>query len=149
MVIRILKSRRHYHIWFGSCGEIFTWNGLWVGFGGCDQLLENISFVWSKTSYSGNKWRCYQGGTGQTTERTRKDRATLLQNREALSFARQLCKYLKAFFVLGGGSNLPQLNWFVIFILTLVLIRVCHRGLETSRSRGFCQIFYKFIINFS
>ena len=29
-----------------------------------DQVLsENIWFVWSKPSYSGDKWRCYQGGT--------------------------------------------------------------------------------------
>ena len=75
--------------------------GLWVGFvgmlglcgwwvrgsvdGGCHKLSENIWFVWSKTSYSGDKWRCHQGGTdGQPT---RKDRATQLLNRETLSFA--------------------------------------------------------------
>ena len=145
MVIRILKSRRHYHIWFGSCGEIFTWNGLWVGFGGCDQLSENISFVWSKTSYSGNKWRCYQGGTGQTTERTRKDRATLLQNREALSFARQLCKYLKAFFVLGGGQichnwiDLSYLYWHWYWSGCVIAV---------SRLPGL-EAFAKFFINFS
>ena len=32
---------------------------------GCHQLSENIWFVWSKTSYSGDKWRCHQGGTGR------------------------------------------------------------------------------------
>ena len=58
------------------------------------------------------------------------------------------CANIWKHFFVWGGSNLSQLNWFVIFILTLVLIRVCHRGLETSRSRGFCQIFYKFFINF-
>ena len=39
-------------------------------------LSENIRFVWSKTSYSGDKRRCYQAG--QTNERTTttEDRAT-------------------------------------------------------------------------
>ena len=27
------------------------------------ELSENIRFVWSKTSYSGDKWRCHHGGT--------------------------------------------------------------------------------------
>ena len=27
------------------------------------ELSENVWFVWSKPSYSGDKWRCYQGGT--------------------------------------------------------------------------------------
>ena len=33
-------------------------------------LTENIWFVWSRTSYSGDKWRCYRCGT--TNERTNK-----------------------------------------------------------------------------
>ena len=35
---------------------------------------ENVWFVWSKTSYSGDKWRCYRCGTDD--DRTREDRAT-------------------------------------------------------------------------
>ena len=34
---------------------------------------ENIWFVWSKTSYSGDKWRC--NGCGTNDEQTREDRA--------------------------------------------------------------------------
>ena len=30
---------------------------------GCHKLSENIWFVWSKTSYSGDKWRCHRCGT--------------------------------------------------------------------------------------
>ena len=46
-----------------------------------DQVLsENIWFVWSKPSNSGDKWRCHQGGTGQPTNQptnqTTEDRAT-------------------------------------------------------------------------
>ena len=43
-----------------------------------DQVLsENIWFVWSKPSYSGDKWRCHQGGTtNQPTDQTTEDRAT-------------------------------------------------------------------------
>ena len=36
-------------------------------------LTENIWFVWSKTSYSGDKWRC--NGCGTNDEQTREDRA--------------------------------------------------------------------------
>ena len=43
-------------------------------------LTENIWFVWSRTSYSGDKWRCYRCGTDEQTtndeRRTREDRAT-------------------------------------------------------------------------
>ena len=37
-------------------------------------LTENIWFVWSETSYSGDKMRCYNAG--RTNERTTEDRAT-------------------------------------------------------------------------
>ena len=37
-------------------------------------LTENIWFGWSRTSYSGDKWRCH--GCGTTNERTREDSAT-------------------------------------------------------------------------
>ena len=30
-------------------------------------LTENIWFVWSRTSYSGDKWRCYRCGTDEQT----------------------------------------------------------------------------------
>ena len=46
---------------------------------GCHKLLENIWCVWSKTSYSGDKWRCYRCGTDERTNderRTREDSAT-------------------------------------------------------------------------
>ena len=66
-----------------------------VGSGSVDsgghQLSENIWFIWSKTSYIGDKWRCHQGGT-DGTGRTRKDRATQLLICEALSFAIQFLK---------------------------------------------------------
>ena len=40
-------------------------------------LSENVWFVWSKTSYSGDKRRCYQAGRRRTNdEQTMEDRAT-------------------------------------------------------------------------
>ena len=35
---------------------------------GNHKLSENILFVWSKTSYSGDKWRCHRCGTGRTNK---------------------------------------------------------------------------------
>ena len=32
-----------------------------------DKLSENIWFVWSRTSYGGDKWRCYNGDNEQTS----------------------------------------------------------------------------------
>ena len=51
--------------------------------------MHHVWFVWSKTSYSGDKWRCHRCGTdGRTNERTTsKDRATQLLICEPLSFA--------------------------------------------------------------
>ena len=37
-------------------------------------LTENMRFVWSKTSYRWDKWRCYHAGRRRTTKR--EDRAT-------------------------------------------------------------------------
>ena len=34
-----------------------------------DKLSENIWFVWSKTSYDGDKWRCHHGDERQTTNK--------------------------------------------------------------------------------
>ena len=36
--------------------------------GGYHKLSENVWFVWSKTSYSGDKWRCYRCGTDDDDE---------------------------------------------------------------------------------
>ena len=38
----------------------------WSVDSGCHELSENVWFVWSKTSYSGDKWRCYRCGTDGT-----------------------------------------------------------------------------------
>ena len=47
-----------------------------------DQVLsENIWFVWSKPSYSGDKWRCYQGGT--TNQPTKQRKIELLSKPES------------------------------------------------------------------
>ena len=35
-------------------------SGQWVS--GCHKLSENVWFVWSKTSYSGDKRRCHYAG---------------------------------------------------------------------------------------
>ena len=32
-----------------------------------DKLSENIRFVWSKTSYDGDKWRCHHGDDDEQT----------------------------------------------------------------------------------
>ena len=45
-------------------------------------LIENIWFVWSKTSYSGDERRCYNAGQ-TTNERTFEDRATQPLKRKA------------------------------------------------------------------
>ena len=35
-----------------------------------DKLSENIWFVWPKTSYDGDKWRCYHGDKQQRTTKS-------------------------------------------------------------------------------
>ena len=81
--------------WSGRLGSGWVWWVWWVCVGdgwvvsgsvdsGCQKLSENIWFVWSKTSHSGDKWRCYRCGTGQTTS---EDRATQLLIWETLSLA--------------------------------------------------------------
>ena len=56
-----------------------------------DQVLsENIWFVWSKPSYSGDKWRCHRCETGRW-QTTSEDRATQLLICEALSLAMFNC----------------------------------------------------------
>ena len=52
-------------------------------------LTENIWFVWSRTSYSGDKRRCHRCGTyGHTDDKqTREDRATQPMDAGWLSFA--------------------------------------------------------------
>ena len=66
--------------WSGRLGLGWVWWVCWwvcVGDGdgwvvsgsvdsGCHELSENVWFVWSKASYSGDKWRCYRCGTGRT-----------------------------------------------------------------------------------
>ena len=39
---------------------------------GSHKLLENVWFVWSKTSYSGDKWRCHR--SGRTNKQTNNDK---------------------------------------------------------------------------
>ena len=51
------------------------------------ELSENVWFVWPKTSYSEDKWRCHIAG--RTT--TREDSATRLLICELLSLATKLC----------------------------------------------------------
>ena len=54
---------------------------------GSHKLLENVWFVWSKSSYSGEKWRCYR--CGRTDDQTTsKYRATQLLICEKLSLAK-------------------------------------------------------------
>ena len=49
-------------------------------------LTENIWFVWSRTSYSGDKWRCHRCGTNDE-RRTREDSATQPMDSWRLSLA--------------------------------------------------------------
>ena len=51
--------------------------------------MHNVWLVWSKTSYSGDKWRCYKCGTNEQTNKqmTSKDSATQHLICEPLSFA--------------------------------------------------------------
>ena len=60
---------------------------------GCHKLSENVWFVWSKTSYSGDKWRCHRSGQ-MDEQTTSKDRATQLLICEPLSFAKNQILYL-------------------------------------------------------
>ena len=67
--------------WSGRLGSGWVWWVWWVCVGdgwvvsgsvdsGSHLLSENIWFVWSKASYSGDKWRCHRCGTdGRTNER--------------------------------------------------------------------------------
>ena len=62
-------------------------------------LTENIWFVWSRTSYSGDKWRCYRCGTDDE-RRTREDRATQPLDAGRLSFAKNtVCIILELLFL--------------------------------------------------
>ena len=65
--------------WWSSCDHMMTMTH-------CQDhiLSENIWFLWSKTSYSGDKWRCHRGGTDGWA---RKDSATQLLICALLSFA--------------------------------------------------------------
>ena len=52
-----------------------------------DELSENIWFVWSRTSYSEDKWRCHHAD-GRTNKRTTSEyRATQSMDSVRLSFA--------------------------------------------------------------
>ena len=51
-----------------------------------DKLSENIWFVWSRTSYGGDKWRC-RHADGRTNERTSEYSATQSMDSVRLSFA--------------------------------------------------------------
>ena len=51
-----------------------------------DKLSENIWFVWSRTSYSGDKWRCHHAD-GRTNKQTSENRATQSLDSVRLSFA--------------------------------------------------------------
>ena len=50
-------------------------------------LTENIWFVWSRTSYSGDKWRCHHADGRQTSEYS----ATQSMDSVRLSFEITLC----------------------------------------------------------
>ena len=50
------------------------------------ELSDNVWFVWSKTSDSGDKWRCHDAGR-TNKRRTREDRATQPFDAGRLSFA--------------------------------------------------------------
>ena len=66
---------------------------------------ENIWFVWSKTSYSGDKWRCHGCGT-TTNERTREDSALSQWTVGKLSDQLYVCKNLVKLFVYVSYKNL-------------------------------------------
>ena len=74
-------------------------------------LTENIWFVWSRTSYSGDKWRCHRCGTdGRTNDerRTREDRATQPMDCWRLSLAKIRTKW-----VWSSWGPSPQLRTFL------------------------------------
>ena len=50
VVIGILKSRRHEHIWFVSCGKMVIWGGLWVSFVGM------VRSVWVIVEWAESHW---------------------------------------------------------------------------------------------
>ena len=92
-------------------------------------LTENIWFVWSRTSYSGDKWRCHRCGTdGRTTNKQGKIGLLSQWMLDGLSFA---ISYFN--FVLSKLSPYPKLilSWPVLFnvhsgsILWASALRLC------------------------
>ena len=79
---------------------------------GCDELSENVWFVWSKTSYSGDVT-----DAGQITS---KDRATQLLSCEKLSLA-ILCSFVSWQWIACPQTRL----WVVIYRYLSTLLKSC------------------------
>ena len=105
-------------------------------------LTENIWFVWSWTSYSGDKWRCYRCGTyGRTNKRTREDRATQPMDAGWLSFA--IFRFLDPKFMICQSERLERKSglsldngrlWWRSGHLVVWWLVGCHLILGTSSS---------------
>ena len=87
-------------------------------------LTENIWFVWSETSYSGDERRCYRCGTNDDERTISEDRAT--QPMEAGDWVSQYDNLSRIFYIFltasgeGGGANpsgQPD-RFFTVFFLT-------------------------------
>ena len=97
-------------------------------------LTENIWCVWSRTSYSGDKWRCYQCGTdGRTNDerRTWEDSATQPMDAGWLSFAIQYIVYISylALLLVDSVTGCVKLGGVLRLVLGLALLlrhRVIH-----------------------
>ena len=79
-------------LYFSLCVSLSVYLS-WILLTHCQDhiLTENIWFVWSRTSYSGDKWRCHRCGTDvRTDKRTREDRATQPMDAGWLSFAKSI-----------------------------------------------------------
>ena len=65
-----------------------------------DELSENIWFVWSRTSYSGDKWRCHHAD-GRTDKQTNKRvKIVLLSLWTVWDWVSQFCSITSAFLFL-------------------------------------------------
>ena len=70
-------ERRKVEKWSGQVGSLWVrWVCVgdgWVDSGSVDsgyhKLWENVWFIWSKTSYSEDKWRCHRCGTNKQTNK--------------------------------------------------------------------------------
>ena len=110
-----------------------------------DRLSENIWFVWSRTSYSGDKWlkvgrrrRCHHGDNRTESE----NRACQLIDTGLLTFSirkearkyKLLCRFYNTLFS-GSGSRL----WQLLLNCMVSQVRTTEYNTKHNNTKGSCQ----------